>query len=240
DHVFHLAARCRVTESWEEPAAFMQVNVVGTTRAIEYCRANGAHLVFASTPVYGRPRRLPVHEDDPAEPNSPYGLSKLLAARACSFCAASMNLSVTVLRVFNLFGPFQSEAFLVPWIVRQVLGGKAIRVKDLAPRRDFIFIDDVVTALVSAMAQPKGHRIFNIGSGVSYSVQEVIDTVQNLAGTHLPVVSEDTPRPNEIPDIYADITRARDILGWTPAHTLAQGLERVVAAERSTPAPYRS
>jgi GDP-4-dehydro-6-deoxy-D-mannose reductase len=238
DHVFHLAARCRVTESWDEPAAFLQVNVVGTTRALEFCRATGAHLVFASTPVYGRPQRLPVHEDDPAEPNSPYGLSKLLAERACSFCAASMNLPVTVLRIFNLFGPFQSEAFLIPWIVRQALGEKTIRIKDLAPRRDFIFIDDVVAALVGAMADPAGHRVFNIGSGVSYSVQEVIDTIQDLAGTRLPVVSEGTPRPNEILDIYADITRARDVLGWTPAHTLAQGLERVVAAERS--APYRS
>jgi GDP-4-dehydro-6-deoxy-D-mannose reductase len=227
-HVFHLAGRSYVPGSWQDPAGFLHANVTGTAQALEYCRANGAHLVFASTSLFGMPQRLPIREDDVVEPNSPYALSKFLAEKTCAFYAASFHVPVTMARLVNIFGPGQRSEFLIPAILDQVRAGKAIQVKVLASRRDYIFIDDAVDALMRTMKEPAGYRVFNIGTGVSHSVEEVVGLIQQAAGTALPVVSEETPRPNEIPDVRADITRARDILGWTPCHTLADGIARLV------------
>jgi GDP-4-dehydro-6-deoxy-D-mannose reductase len=231
DHVFHLAARTYVPDSWNEPADFFRINVTGTQRALDYCRAHGSHLVFVSGYIYGVPQRLPIREDDPVAPNNPYAQSKAAAERACAAHAASTSLPVTVFRPFNVFGPGQRADFLIPTIVRQVRAGRTIHVQDLTPRRDFVFIDDVVEALMRGMEEPKGYRVFNIGFGVSYSVRELVDAIQAAAGTALPVASEGTPRPNEIPDVRADIARAREQLGWAPRHTLAQGIARLLVTE---------
>jgi GDP-4-dehydro-6-deoxy-D-mannose reductase len=232
DHVFHLAARSYVPDSWRDPAGFFSTNISGTIQALEYCRANGAHLVFASGYVYGLPTRLPIREDDPTAPNNPYALSKFLAEQICAFYAATGAL-VTVVRPFNIYGSGQRRMFLIPTILEQVRTGGEIRVKDLAPRRDYLYVDDLMAALIEAMKNPGGHRVFNIGSGVSYSVREVIDTIQAVAGTSLPVVSEDAPRPNEISDVRADITRAQTVLGWNPRYSFAEGIARMLEDGRS-------
>jgi GDP-4-dehydro-6-deoxy-D-mannose reductase len=231
DHVFHLAARSYVPDSWRDPTAFFHTNVTGTIQAIEYCRAHGAHLVFASGYVYGPPTRLPIREDDPTAPNNPYALSKFLAEQICAFYAAT-GQSVTVVRPFNIFGPGQRRAFLIPTILEQVRTGERIQIKDLTPRRDYLFLDDLMSALLCTIAQPAGHRVFNLGSGMSYSVHEIIDMIQLAAGTRLPVVSEEEPRPNEISDVRADITRAQAMLGWSPRYSFAEGIERMLGAGR--------
>jgi GDP-4-dehydro-6-deoxy-D-mannose reductase len=231
-HVFHLAARSYVPDSWRDPAGFHTTNVTGTARALDYCRNHGAHLVLASAYVYGVPQRLPIREDDPVAPNNPYAESKVAAERTCAAHAAATGLPVTVVRPFNVFGPGQRPEFLIPTILDQVRQGREIRVTDLAPRRDYVFLDDVVSALRCTMEKPDGYRVFNIASGVSHSVAEVIDTIQSVAGTHLPVVSEEMPRHNEIPDVRADIARAQTVLGWNPRYSFAEGIARMLDAGR--------
>jgi GDP-4-dehydro-6-deoxy-D-mannose reductase len=230
EHVFHLAGRTYVPESWNDPAGFFRTNVGGTERALDYCRAQGAHLVCVSGYLYGVPDRLPIREDDPVRPNNPYAESKAAAERACAAHASAIHLPVTVMRLFNVFGPRERREFLIPTIVRRVRAGGPIVVKDLAPRRDYVFVDDAVEALLRTLDAPDAFRVFNIGSGVSHSVQEVIDTVQAAAGTNLPVIEEGKPRENEIADVRADITRAREQLGWAPRVTFADGIARVLAS----------
>jgi|SRR5262245_53649840 len=232
DHVVHLAARSYVPDSWRDPAGFHHTNVTGTARALAYSARHGAHLVLASAYVYGVPARLPIREDDPVAPNNPYAESKVAAERVCAEHARATGLPVTIVRPFNVFGPGQRPEFLIPTILAQVRGGHDIRVKDLTPRRDFVFLADLVTALTRTIAAPRGTRVVNIGSGVSHSVAEVIDAIQAAAGTRLPVVSEGEPRPNEIPDVRADITRARTLLDWRPRYSLAEGIKQMVAGGR--------
>jgi len=234
-HVFHLAGRSFVPESWRDPAGFMQANVTGTTRALEYCRTNGAHLVFASTVIFGSPKRLPVREEDTVAPDNPYALSKFLAEGACAFYTSTLDVPVSVIRLANIFGPGQRPEFLIPSIIDQVRRCQDIRVKTLSPRRDFLFLDDAVSALIHAMARPSGLRVINIGSGISHSVREVADIIQAAAGTRLPVVSDEELRPNEITEVSVDITRAREWLRWTPCHSLAEGIARML--EMVQPAP---
>jgi GDP-4-dehydro-6-deoxy-D-mannose reductase len=235
EHVFHLAARTYVPESWRDPAGFMATNVTGTTRALDYCRAHGAHLVLASMAVFGTPKRLPVSEDDAIEPNTPYALSKFCAERVAEFYATTFRTAVTVIRLTNIFGPGQRADFLIPSVVAQLRTGDHIRVKTLTPRRDFLFVDDAVAGFTAATAQPAGCRVVNLGSGESHTVAEVVAAIQAAAGTRLPVVSENDERPNEIPDVRADITRARKLLGWRPRLSFPEGIALLVAAELATP-----
>lgn len=232
DMVFHLAGRTYVPESWAETTNFVRVNVDGTANVLEFCRARKAHLVFLSAYIYGIPARLPIAESDPIRPNNPYALSKHLAEQICEFYATYRGVKVTVLRPFNVFGPGQQPKFLIPEIVAQVKSGKEICVKDLTPRRDYIYIDSLVDALVKALRAPEHFDIFNIGSGISFSVKEIIDIVQEEARTALPVISEFSTRPQEIPDVTANISRAKDIIGWVPTCSFMEGIRRLLKEDR--------
>lgn len=233
-HVFHLAGRTFVPDSWEDPMGFQKANVIGTANVLEYCRARGARLTFVSAYLYGLPDRLPVSENCLPRPNNPYALSKYLAEQVCEFYASCHGVDITIIRPFNIFGPNQKDHFLIPHILNQVIARQTIHVKDLAPRRDYIYIDDLVEALVKTLKSPGGYSVLNIGSGLSLSVWELIDDIQSVAGTKLPVVSTDEARHNEIDDVYADIRKAQGLLGWAPSLSFKQGVERMMLKERKS------
>lgn len=224
--VIHLAGRSFVPESWTDPAAFMDVNFMGTARVLEFCRLENASLVFLSAYVYGIPDRLPINEEAPVRPNNPYAQSKQLAEQVCRFYAEQLHVPVTVLRTFNVYGPGQGESFLIPSIMRQLCNGEVVEVLDLEPRRDWVFVTDVVSAIMAARGRVAGYNIYNIGSGVSHSVAEVIRIAQKVAGSTIPVRSAATRRLNEIHDVVADIAKARRELGWSPVHDLDSGLRK--------------
>lgn len=226
--LIHLAGSSYVPDSWKNSAAFISANVVGTEHALAYCRRHAAHMVFASAYIYGIPTSLPISETAPVVPSNPYALSKYLAEQLCTFSAAQHGLTVTILRLFNVIGPGQRTEFLVPTIVNQVKNENTVRVMDLAPRRDYVHVRDVVEAFVAALKRKSGCDTFNIGSGTSYSVQDVIDFAQRAAGKNLPIISNQSVRPSEIPDVIADITHARTVLDWCPQHSLQQCIHELL------------
>lgn len=228
DVVFHLAGRAHVPTSWNETADFVRVNVSGTVRALDYCLTHHAHLIYVSAYLYGIPVRLPIAETDPINPNNPYALSKHLAEQVCEFYAKYRGVKVTVLRPFNVFGVGQQSQFLIPKIIDQVRCNTEIRVKDLVPRRDYIYVNDLLDALVKAVKAPDHYSVFNIGSGISLSVKEIIDIIQRIANTSLPVNSEFSERPQEIPDVRADISKAERLIGWKPRHSFADGISMLL------------
>jgi nucleoside-diphosphate-sugar epimerase len=228
--VVHLAARSFVPDSWNDPSDFMRVNVLGTCAALDYCRRQGARLVFVSSYLYGKPDHLPISERAPLIATNPYALSKKLAEEACQFHAEHCGVDVTVLRPFNIYGVGQPEHFLVPTILGQLQRGGEIRVKDLDPRRDYVYVRDVVAAIELAAKAWRGYRVFNIGTGTSHSVAELIDTIQQLWGVQVPVVSSEERRKSEIMDTIADIQAARTELGWEPRYALRDGLADMHAA----------
>lgn len=232
DHVFHLAGRSYVPDSWQDSAGFMHANVVGTHRVLEYCRNHGAKMTFVSAYLYGVPRHLPIGEGDEIRPNNPYALSKHLAEQLCEFYATYHGVAVTVIRPFNVFGPGQRREFLIPEILEQIHAGREIRLKDLEPKRDYVYLDDVVEALVKTLCVGAGYNVINIGSGISYSVREMVDIIQHVAGTDLPVVSDALVRTQEIPDVRADITRAQELLEWVPRHTFSEGIAKMLQVEK--------
>jgi nucleoside-diphosphate-sugar epimerase len=235
DHVFHLAGLSGVTASWEDPLRFHLVNAQGTANVAEFCRRTGCSLSYVSAYCYGVPSRLPVRETDPVRPNNPYAFSKLQGEETCRFYQEYFDLPVTILRPFNVYGPGQSDAFVLTRIVRQALdpGVTEIEVLDLLPRRDYVFVDDVVDALVSTAAVSP-YALFNVGSGVSHSVEEAIQAVHAASGVSKRYRSLGATRRGEIPDVVADIGRIAEAVGWKPLVSFEEGVRRLVEAELRT------
>lgn len=222
--VVHLAARTFVPDSWTYSAEYMRTNLLGTVQALEYCRARGSRLVFLSSYMYGEPVVLPIPETAQLSAHNPYALSKMLAEKACQFYAANLGVCVTIFRPFNAYGAGQTPTFLIPSIIDQIVAGDTIRVMDLAPKRDYIYVKDLVDAISTVVSLNTSDGIYNIGSGYSHSVEELIATIQEILGTSLPVISANARRPSEIMDTIADISAVRNALGWNPHFSLHEGL----------------
>ncbi len=226
--VFHLAGRSYVPDSWAQSQDFLRVNVLGTQNVIDFCKKNKAKLIFASAYIYGQPTNLPICEQHPINPTNPYALSKHLSEQLCFFAGNSFGLDVSILRIFNVYGPGQRSEFLIPTIFKQIISGRGIILKDATPRRDYIYVDDVVDAFIRAGDIAAGVNVFNIGSGVSYSVAELVGIVQSLFETSYHVRYEEVARTQEIPDVIANTRHALNILNWSPKHTIETGLNMLM------------
>ncbi|MBI3923915.1 MAG: NAD(P)-dependent oxidoreductase [Armatimonadetes bacterium] len=229
--VCHLAARSYVPDSWSHPCSFMQTNLLGTHRALEFCRFHQARMIFVSSYLYGRNPRLPTDEEQPLEAPNPYALSKLLGEQLCDFYSG-LGVQVIIVRPFNLYGPGQPDHFLIPQVLRQALFADRLKVLDLRPRRDYLYLDDFVTLLTLLVRSQSPPGAYNAGSGTSYSVAEIVETALRLAQRVVPIESSHSERTNEIPATQADIGKARDLLGWRPSTRLDTGLRRTMDALR--------
>ena len=230
-HVYHLAAKTFVPASWRTPVEFYAVNILGTARVLEYCRCIGASFTLVSSYLYGAPIQLPISEEHPVAAFNPYGHSKLLAEEITQYYHVTFGVPVTIVRPFNLYGPGQSEEFLVPTLIRQARSADdgVISVEDLRPKRDYLYVDDAVDLLI-LLRRARARGIYNAGSGVSTSVRELAEIIMEIVGTSKPILSRNRARPNEVLDIVADISKARADVGWFPRIALRTGLERTVGA----------
>jgi nucleoside-diphosphate-sugar epimerase len=226
-HVFHLAARTFVPASWESPVNFYETNTLGTVKVLEFCRSKGCSLTFPSTYVYGNPNYLPIDEGHPVNPNSPYNHSKLLSENLCQFYAEKFNVSVSVLRLFNVYGPGQKRPFLIPEIIHQALENDTIELMDLSPRRDFVHVNDVIDAMLATI-DGFGFEVYNVGSGVSTSVEELVSAILGALRMEKIISATGAVRPNEVMDTRAEISKISKMLGWRPKTSLVSGIQSVV------------
>jgi nucleoside-diphosphate-sugar epimerase len=236
NHVYHLAARTFVPDSWAEPQLFYATNVLGTVNVAEFCRRQGASLTMLSSYVYGRPRFLPISEEHPVAAFNPYGHTKLLAEEVCRYYAQQFGMRVTVVRPFNVYGPTQTENFLIPTLLRQVLDTEAreVSIADDRPRRDYVFIDDLVDLLLRTM-NPQAFDAFNAGSGCSVNPRELAELMLRLTGLEKPIVSRGEVRADEVLETVADIGKAKRIFGWEPRISLMEGLRRTIQGRLAPP-----
>ena len=225
DVVVHLAAKSFVPDSWTNISDFFSCNLGGTIEALNYCKSRNSKLVYVSSYLYGNPKKLPIKESDELSVNNPYALTKKMAEAACNFYAENMGVPVTILRPFNVYGVGQSDQFLIPSLIKQITTQYEIHVKDIVPKRDYVYIEDLTSAIAKAINYQTSFDIFNIGSGVSHSVKDLIDIIQHTAGTSHPVYSQSSRRKNEIMDTIADISHAKKFLNWEPLWSLSEGIK---------------
>lgn len=230
-HVFHLASQTYVPDSWERPLDFYRTNVLGTANILELCRKQGCSLTYVSSYVYGTPTYLPVDEKHSIHPASPYNHSKLVAEDICKYYAETFQVPVAILRPVNIYGSGQRGEFLIPTIIKQVLDPtmKSISVRDTRPKRDYLYIDDFLDVLICTIGI-NGFEIYNIGSGYSVSVEDIILTALRCAGISKTIISENSERKNEIWDVYADISKFRERFCWRPQISFEEGISRCIKA----------
>jgi UDP-glucose 4-epimerase len=230
--VHHLGALGSVPRSVQDPLTTGAVNVEGTLNVLLAARDEGVRrVVFASSSsVYGSSAELPARESGPVDPISPYGVAKLAAERYCvSFSRVYHAFETVVLRYFNVFGPRQNPrseyAAAVPLFITAIAAGEPVTIfGDGGQARDFTYVTNVVNAnLRAADAEGANGRIFNVAAGAPHSVTELIDTIGRLLGKDVETVYAE-PRPGDIRDSFADVTAAREILGWEPEIGFEEGL----------------
>ena len=239
DVVFHLAARPGVRPSLADPHAFFATNLSGTQNVIDLARRLAIpHIVFASSSsVYGINPATPWREDAALRPISPYAVSKAAAESLGHAAAHLYGLRFTALRLFTVYGPRQRPDLAIHKFARLIRAGRPIPVYgDGSTRRDYTYIDDILDGVLAAAAYPGApFEVFNLGTHRMVSLHGLLDALERCLGR--PALRETLPpQPGDVPDTFADLTRARELLGYHPATPLDEGLRRFAAWLDANPA----
>lgn len=240
DYVFHEAALPSVERSMKDPATTNTVNVKGTLNVLEAARENNVEKVVyaSSSSVYGASQTLPKVETMPAEPISPYGVSKLATEHYCRVYNEIFDLRTTSLRYFNVYGPRQDPkseyAAVVPRFITRALAGEELTIYDDGNQiRDFTFVLDVVEANILATENKDSDgEVLNVACGSTTKVNDLAEMVFELVGRNTGV-EHAPPRPGEIRDSWADISKAKRLLGFDPKYSMRKGMEFTVESFRS-------
>jgi len=228
DYVIHEAAQPGVRTSWGEMFdSYLKNNVLATQRLLEACtKARLKKFVFASSSsVYGNARRYPTREDDPLNPISPYGVTKLAAERLCLAYMANFELSVVCLRYFTIYGPRQRPDMAIHKFLRSALLGRPITIYgDGSQERDFTYVGDVVEATIRAATWDVEGEVMNIGNRKPIRLLELLDMISDLVGRELEVIFMEEQK-GDVRVTFADISKARKLLGYKPNTRLEEGLE---------------
>lgn len=230
-HVFHLAARTFVPESWTNSFAFYETNVLGTINVLEFCRRQQASLTLVSSYVYGTPQQLPVPEHHPSRAFNPYAHSKILAEESARYYAEQFGIRAAIVRPFNVYGPGQNERFLIPSLIRQALAAESdtIAIQDPRPRRDYLYVTDFIELLLKLL-EHRGSDTYNAGSGRSVSIQELVDLINSFLPRKKPISSTGVARQEEVLEVAADVRKAWEQLHWKATTTLEAGLKQMIDA----------
>ena len=235
DAVFHLAATVSVDLSVKNPLSVNEVNVGGTLNVLrESVRADVKRFVYASScAVYGEPARLPINEDHPTQPTSPYGVSKLAAEHYCRVFCEVYGLETVCLRFFNVYGPRQSRgpySGVISQFIEQLKRGKPpVIFGDGTQTRDFVHVDDVADATLRAVNRKGcGGNVINVGSGKETSIKKLADVLIELFGlcNVKPVYAE--PRAGDVRRSCADLSETKRLLGYEPKCSLREGLSTLL------------
>lgn len=232
DCFIHLANLVHVPASYEDPEKYYRVNFLTTLNALEICRKFGARLVSSSSSyIYGSPEYLPVDEAHPVKPFNPYAQTKVIGEELCAGYHRDFGVKVSVLRPFNLYGIGQKGLALIPEIIGQLKEGKTtIRLKAAAPRRDYVYIEDVAKAFVACVHDVNDYGVYNVCSGTSFSVREITEIINRNLKHKVDFVFSESDRPNEVNETLGSWAKLGSI-GWSPAVAFEDGIKRILVAE---------
>ncbi len=235
ERIVHLAAQVSVVASVANPLVDMSVNYGGTLHVLEYARATGVQkVVFASSAaVYGDVTEMPVGEDTPKCPVSPYGIDKLASELALDYYANVHGVPTTALRFFNVYGPRQDPSSPYSGVISifadRARAGRPLTIfGDGGQTRDFVYVGDVVRAIVAALGDGGSRVVANVGTGGEISVLELARTVVELCGGRS-TIEHAPPRAGEILKSRARVDRLRDVFGVVAETKLADGLRATLA-----------
>lgn len=229
--VFHLAARAGVRPSIEDPLLYEEVNCIGTLNLLEAARKTGIkNFVFASSSsVYGINSKIPFSEEDPITcPISPYASTKRAGELMCFTYSHLYGIPVTCLRFFTVYGEKGRPDMAVAKFTRLIWEGKSIQVYgDGTARRDFTYVGDIVQGLLNSVYRPSRYEIINLGGANTVEVNGLIAIIEKNVGRKADIIYQ-APAPGDVPVTYADVAKARRLLGFNPKVSIEEGVERYV------------
>lgn len=229
DVVVHLAANAGVVQSIEDPINDCLVNVVGSVRVLEWARKKAKKVVLASSNAPLGSQEPPAQESKLPQPLSPYAASKMSMEAYARIYHECYGLNTTTLRFSNVYGPGSvHKGSVVALMIKKAMDRELLTVYgDGQQTRDFIYVDDLASAIQKAAVHPDGGLTFQVGTGVETSLNELIKLLEKeLHGTLY--YKYDEPRIGDIRSSYSDITRAKTVLGWKPEYTLRDGVKHTV------------
>jgi NAD dependent epimerase/dehydratase len=253
DTVLHLAALIAIPYSYHSPDTYVDTNVKGTLNIVQAARELGVSKVVhtSTSEVYGTARFVPITEEHPLQGQSPYSASKIGADQIAMSFYSSFETPVAIIRPFNTYGPRQSARAILPTVITQIAAGeRRLKLGALTPTRDFNFVKDTVRGFIAVAESPKSvGQVINIGSDYEISVGDSVKLIAELMGVEVTIESDAArlrPENSEVQRLWADNTRARELLGWKPdwagREGLARGLRETIAwfRESSNLARYKT
>ncbi len=231
--VIHTAALVSVEESVKKPEEYFRCNVLGTLNTVRISTNYGVSrfIYLSSAAVYGDPIKLPVSEEHPLNPKSPYGLSKLLGEEVVKLYYRMYGLEYVILRLFNVYGPRQFlnpySGVITKFIDRVSKGLPPVIYGDGTQTRDFIHVLDVCRVIQLCVSTEKVNEVYNVGSGKPLSINELADLVVRVSGLDLRPTYESS-RPGDIRHSYADISKAVKYLGFKPSVSIEEGIKELL------------
>jgi len=234
--VFHLAALIGIPYSYSSPDTYVDTNIKGTLNILQSARDLGVQKIIhtSTSEVYGTAQFIPITEDHPVNPQSPYAATKSGADFLALSFYRSFDIPVSIIRPFNTYGPRQSARAVIPSIITQILKGeKKIKLGDLSPTRDLNYVADTVQGFIRA-AEVDGSTggVIHLGTGNEISIGELAMKIAGLMGKEISIESADErkrPGKSEVERLLADPSRAKKILDWKPAWNLDKGLKETIS-----------
>lgn len=236
DVVIHLAALIAIPYSYHSPDTYVDTNVKGTLNIVQAARELGVEKVVhtSTSEVYGTARFVPITESHPLQGQSPYSASKIGADQIAMSFYSSFETPIAVIRPFNTYGPRQSARAVIPTIIAQIASGKRkIKLGSLHPTRDFNYVADTVDGFIGVAESDRSvGEVINIGSNYEVSIGDTVQMIAELMRAEIEIETDDVrlrPEKSEVERLWADNSKARDLLGWTPSYGGLDGLRRGLA-----------
>jgi NAD dependent epimerase/dehydratase len=235
DIIYHLAALIAIPYSYVAPSSYVDTNINGTLNICQAAKENGnIRLIHTSTSeVYGTAKYVPIDENHPLQPQSPYSASKIAAdAMAMSFYN-TFDLPVTIVRPFNTYGPRQSARAVIPTVITQIASGvKDIQLGDLSPTRDFSYVEDTCRGFIAIAEENKtiGQTI-NIGSNFEISIEDTLNLIREIMGSDIGFVKDQKrirPSNSEVFRLWCDNTKIHKLTGFKPQIGIREGLQKTI------------
>src|SRR5882757_10962706 len=233
--VLHLAALIAIPFSYVAPDSYVETNVRGTVNVLQAARHAGVRrfVQTSTSEVYGTAQIVPIKESHPLVGQSPYSASKIAADQMALSFHASFDMPVVVIRPFNTYGPRQSARAVIPTIISQIASGKRrIKLGAVSPTRDFSFVADTARGLIAGLTAPAEQAVgqtINLGSGFEISVGDTAQMIAEVMGTDIEIETDETrlrPANSEVERLWADNSKARQQLGWSPEFGGVDGMRR--------------
>lgn len=236
DAVLHLAALIAIPYSYHSPDTYVDTNIKGTLNVLQAARELGVRRIIhtSTSEVYGTARFVPITEEHPLQGQSPYSATKIAADQLAYSFFASFDLPVVIARPFNTYGPRQSARAVIPTIITQIANGKRqIKLGAVSPTRDFNYIKDTVAGFIAALKSNAGlGEVINFGSNFEISIGDTAMLISEAMNTEIEIITEEArlrPGNSEVERLWADNTKAYEILGWSPQYAGREGFIRGIA-----------